>query len=138
MITIPMPIIREILSYFDKDIYQDKKGRAVIFARGVYDNLAYLFAEQIHYLVTVSIEAIYDVEESIWKYDKIVYTDKRVQRPNAITNITTTTCNGVPSQHSSLVYSFRIRHSNISKKYSEHKVGRDTYRFCNGFEFNLI
>ena len=98
MIKLPMCIIKDILSYFEMDIYQDKKGgTCYIFTECVFPRIQ---------LVKVShVDRFYDVEESRWIIDQVTVYTRRVYRRNSLVTIKSTTRNGIESPHHFVSYS---------------------------------
>ena len=96
MIKLPTCIIKDILSYFEMDLYQGKRGNWYIFNEGVYDSLKLMFPK-VRIRVMKSTQPVYDVEESVWRIDEVILYTRRVHRTNSLVTIQSKTRNGIES-----------------------------------------
>ena len=122
MIKLPTCIIKDILSYFEMDLYQGKRGNWYIFNEGVYDSLKLMFPK-VRIRVMKSTQPVYDVEESVWRTDEILYTKKYFCRPRASVKISSKTRNGIQSPDYSIDYKLHI--------ICEHRVNCTTHQINN-------
>ena len=106
--SLPMFIVKDILSYLGRDIYQDKKGDWYFrFTPGLYDDALGWMFQSITTIVTSNLQHIpSDMADKIWRFDEIRQYRTYIDRPRCCVIVTYYTCNHIEKPGYKITYDF--------------------------------
>lgn len=110
-------------------MYQDKEGNSHIrFLPGLYDTALDFLFPKVLCILSPCLQKVYDVEESAWKFDEMIYSVVYIHRPKSSVCILSNTRNGVHSSNYSIEYHFTKRNRPYVNG-STYKIENNIYVF---------